>query len=115
MTSKLVRLDGKSLNFQLSDNEEKVLQLIYHTAKTQSILESGNFAIQNVLLTGTRGAEMVGIKPYKLSNILKRLEQLNLIRIRYYRSKTDPFKKYRYAGINLNFFDKNYGWSVQND
>jgi hypothetical protein len=108
---KLQKQNGKKLQFQLTDSEEKVLRVIYYQAKAKLVCKDGDYCSENILFTNRVGEELTGFAGIKLTKILQRLVSLKLIKTYYAKDKCSAYRRYRYVRINCKAFDDKYCWS----
>ena len=111
MATQLRKLNGKSLQFLLSEDEERVLKIIYYQAKAKLVTKSGNYYTENVLFTNRIGEELTGFCGVKLTRILQRLAALKFIKVTYARDRLNTYRRYRYVHMNCKAFEDKYYWA----
>ena len=111
MAIKLKKLNGKRLQFLLTEDEEKVLKIIYHQAKEKLTASSSNESSYSLLFTNRVGEELTGFHGVKLTKILQRLASLQLITIEYKRDHFSTYHRFRCVQMNCKLFDDKYYWA----
>lgn len=111
METKLKKINGKSLQFVLSGDEEKVLKVVYYQAKAKLAMKDDLYDSENVLFTNRIAEELTGLNGLRIRNALRRLVALKLIKVYFNRDSVCAFRRYRYIHINCKKFDEKYCWS----
>lgn len=110
MSVKLKKINGGALGFELTDLEERMLKEIYLRAFKKLREKSWIFKTERISIGSLKKHELCDYSEYIISKALKRLSELNLVKVVYTKSKDLPYIRYRNAKINLGRFWEEYQW-----